>query len=163
VLYRNPFDPDKSGLLIEDSVLLTLSGFRQTRPHAAEAGGILLGYRRDVHLHIVIATPPGPSDTWSRFRFRRDDESHARIALAAWSNSGETIDYLGEWHTHPESDPRPSTLDLAEWRKICARRKEPMLFLIQGTGRQWVGVGFGHAIKVSNEAIEAVAKLDSDS
>jgi integrative and conjugative element protein (TIGR02256 family) len=72
------------------------------------------------------------------------------MALAEWSNSGETMDYIGEWHTHPESDPRPSALDLDEWRKICHRRNDTMVFLIQGTLHQWVGVGLGHAIKVSS-------------
>jgi integrative and conjugative element protein (TIGR02256 family) len=154
MVYRNPFDPNNSGLLIEVAVLSQLGAFRQTRAHATEAGGILLGYRRDAHLHVVMATPPGPSDTRGRIRFRRDDESHARIALAEWSNSGEMIDYLGEWHTHPESDPLPSTLDLEEWRKICSRRKDPMVFLIQGTLSQWVGIGLGHAIKVSSDATD---------
>jgi integrative and conjugative element protein (TIGR02256 family) len=152
VIYRNPFDPSHSGLLIEDDVLAQLGAFRQTQAHASEAGGILLGYRRDVHLHVVRATAPGTSDTRTRFRFWRHDKSHARIAFAEWSNSGETMDYLGEWHTHPESDPRPSTLDLNEWRKISTRRQEPMVFLIQGTRGRWVGVGLGRTIEVSRES-----------
>jgi integrative and conjugative element protein (TIGR02256 family) len=149
MVYNNPFDLENSRLLIEDLVLTDVSAFRQTEPHAAEAGGILLGYRRDVHLHVVMATPPGPSDTRSKFRFWRHDESHALIALSEWTKSCETMDYIGEWHTHPEGYPQPSTLDLHEWRKICASRKQPMVFLIQGTLDKWVGVGLGRAIAVS--------------
>jgi integrative and conjugative element protein (TIGR02256 family) len=71
------------------------------------------------------------------------------------------MDYIGEWHTHPENDPQPSTLDLDEWCKICSRREDPMVFLIQGTLRQWVGVGLGDATKASSEADNAVANPDS--
>jgi len=57
------------------------------------------------------------------------------------------MDYVGEWHTHPESGPAPSSLDFCEWRKICKRRKEMMLFLIQGTEAVWMGVGMGNPLK----------------
>jgi integrative and conjugative element protein (TIGR02256 family) len=58
-----------------------------------------------------------------------------------WEKSQETMDYLGEWHTHPENNPRPSALDLREWRQISKRRGEPMMFIIVGIMEWWVGIG----------------------
>jgi integrative and conjugative element protein (TIGR02256 family) len=52
------------------------------------------------------------------------------------------MDYLGEWHTHPEDRAAPSSLDLKEWRKIHEHRAMPMLFVILGwSSRAWIGVG----------------------
>lgn len=162
MIYSNPFDRKNSRVLVEDSVLRDVSAYRQVERAATEAGGILLGYRRDAHLHVVMATAPGPSDTRSKFRFCRDDESHARIALSEWTKSGETMDYIGEWHTHPQSQPQPSTLDLSEWRNICTRRKEAMVFVIQGTLGTWVGVGFGRAIRESTPGDDRCRRSGKD-
>lgn len=105
-----------------------------------ESGGILLGYRRCNHLHVTMVTVPQPSDRRQRFLFRRSKGTHQDIALHQWHASGQTIDYLGEWHTHPESQPSPSRLDYTEWAKICARVQKPMLFMIVGwTGELWLG------------------------
>lgn len=152
MIFINPFEPGISRLLIEDAVLSKVGALRQTSPSASEAGGILLGFRRDTHLHVARATSPGPGDRRSTYRFVREDESHARTALLEWSRSRETMDYVGEWHTHPEAHPQPSSLDMQEWRKICKRRRELMVFIIQGTISSWVGVGMDQAIKVAMPA-----------
>jgi integrative and conjugative element protein (TIGR02256 family) len=132
-----------SMLLIEDEVLNELNPYRQTDPYSCEGAGVLLGYRRADHIHIVQATLPGADDVRSRFSFRRRDRSHQHIATREWQASGETKDYVGEWHTHPEGRPAPSSVDLSEWRALCQKRQEPLIFLILGTEGRWVGVGRG--------------------
>ncbi|MGF6546746.1 Mov34/MPN/PAD-1 family protein [Paraburkholderia youngii] len=131
-------------VLIEPTVWKKVISFQQKESAAPEAGGILLGHRRGKHLHVVDATVPQPEDSRSRFRFSRQKESHQRIAHARWKEASGTIDYLGEWHTHPEGSPTPSGLDSAEWRKIYEFRKVPMIFMIIGWSSEiWVGVGAG--------------------
>lgn len=154
MILTNPFTRD-SRVLIEDVVVANVGAFRQVDPHAAEAGGILLGFRRDTHLHVAMATPPGPRDRRSKHYFYRDVEFHAHIALSEWAKTDRTMDYVGEWHTHPDDYPQPSSLDLQEWRRICQRRKEPMVFIIQGILGRWIGVGIGSDIKVSALPLEA--------
>jgi integrative and conjugative element protein (TIGR02256 family) len=122
MVLSNPFGARNSRVLIEDSVIANVSAFRQAEPSAVEAGGILLGFRRDTHLHIAMATPPGPRDRRSKHHFYRDVEFHAQIALLEWAKTQETMDYFGEWHTHPEDHPQPSALDLQEWRQIVRRQ-----------------------------------------
>ena len=128
--------------MIEDDVLNYILDHKQDISDRPEAGGILLGYRRGSHLHVTSATSPQPRDRQSRFRFRRCDPAHQDLALLQWKASGNRVDYLGEWHTHPVSDPTPSSLDLAEWKKIYGRKNCNMLFLIAGTANAfWLGVG----------------------
>ncbi|WP_269139197.1 Mov34/MPN/PAD-1 family protein [Burkholderia pseudomultivorans] len=73
---------------------------------------------------------------------RRLAHGHQKIALDLWKAERETMDYLGEWHTHPEAVPTPSSIDTGEWRKICAKKSDFMMFLILGTRNVlWVGAG----------------------
>jgi len=48
----------------------------------------------------------------------------------------------GEWHSHPEDEPQPSTLDLGNWQQIGSKavlEQDFMLFLITGrtAARVW--------------------------
>jgi integrative and conjugative element protein (TIGR02256 family) len=131
-------------ILIEHTVWEKILPFRQKDACAPEAGGILLGYRRDHHLHVIDATLPQPEDHGSRFRFLRAKGPHQRMALSRWETSAKTIDYLGEWHTHPELAPSPSRHDTQEWRRIHSALEMPMLFLILGwSSTVWIGIGWG--------------------
>lgn len=151
MMWQNPSNP-VGKILIEASTLNQMDQFRQCHRAAPEAGGVLLGFRRDIHLHVIAQTTPQPADHRSRFHFDRLDGRHQRVALQYWQSSGMKIDYLGEWHTHPEEFPQPSPLDYAEWRKICVPRAYPMLFAILGwSGNLWVGVGKGSVITQSVE------------
>jgi integrative and conjugative element protein (TIGR02256 family) len=130
-------------LLIEDEVFNELDPCRQFHPLANESAGVLLGYRRGCHIHVVQATLPAPGDLRSRFSFSRRDRSHQQIATREWRGSGRTKDYLGEWHTHPEATPTPSSVDISEWRSLCSKAKVPLIFVILGTAGNWYGIGYG--------------------
>jgi integrative and conjugative element protein (TIGR02256 family) len=130
-------------LLIENEVFEELYPYRQSHPHASESAGVLLGYRRECHIHVVQATLPAADDVRSRLSFWRRDRSHQQIATREWRGSGRTKDYLGEWHTHPEATPTPSSVDVSEWCSLCSRSKCPLIFFILGTADNWYGIGFG--------------------
>lgn len=147
LILRHPFFDD-ARILIEPLVLTTLACFRQTSIAAPEAGGILLGYRRGRHLHVSKATTPQAGDTQHRYGFRRQAQPHQRIALEEWKAERETMDYLGEWHTHPESSPAPSSIDRHEWRKVCSGKCGFMVFIIAGTENLlWAGVEQGSDLR----------------
>ena len=142
-------------LLVESEVLESLEPFRQLCEEAPEGGGILIGYRRGRHVHVVDATTPGPQDHRSRYGFHRLDPSHQQIAQVRWARSRHTLDYIGEWHTHPQTCPAPSSLDLSEWAQILRHRSEPMIFAIQGLTDWWVGVGHARRIDQALRVIES--------
>ncbi|MFY1664527.1 Mov34/MPN/PAD-1 family protein [Pseudomonas sp. Pseu.R1] len=100
----------------------------------AEAGGILLGHVRGAHLELLEATVPTPKDRRLKYFFERLLHGHRSIAEQRWRESNGLIRYLGEWHTHPEDHPTPSGLDVTEWQKLAAARRDgrPLLAVIVG-------------------------------
>ena len=140
LMWQNPCIAE-GRVLIEPEPLALINQYRQDHQSKPEAGGILLGYRREGHLHVTMATVPQPSDRRMRFWFSRATKHHQQEAVRHWMASNAEVDYLGEWHTHPEGRPSPSSLDRTEWRKIACERTSPMVFMILGwTGELWVGV-----------------------
>lgn len=136
---RNPFSP--GWVLFENRVLTKVATFRQFNTGSTEAGGILMGFRRDHHLHVDDLTEPFSTDKRTRTSFRREHTGHAEAAQRRWASTGRTCDYLGEWHTHPEDHPMPSGKDLREWRVLLKVHDQTLVFLIAGICGWWVGVG----------------------
>ena len=148
-------DAVKTDILIESSVLELISKYRQNKPQLPESGGILLGYRRGQHLHIVLASPPQKSDIPSRFMFIRNKKYHQKLALNEWKKSNELMDYLGEWHTHPEFNPTPSAIDFSEWQILMRKTKKSLVFLIIGIENNiWLGLGLGQDCKILRSKVQ---------
>jgi len=135
-------------ILVDASVLVAMNRYRQNSAEKTEAGGVLLGYRRGIHLHVTIATEPSNEDVRRRRLFERTSRVHQAIATDHWRLSGGTIAYLGEWHTHPEVHPSPSSLDFKEWYLICRQQRVPMIFVIVGVdGALWLGCSSRGGVK----------------
>ncbi len=113
--------------------LATFGQYVQDQEHANEAGGVLLGRHILDTSDIVVdeATGPLAGDRRHRSRFFRARRRHQSIIDRVWSESGGTCTYLGEWHTHPESEPTPSGVDWREWeRKVWADQFSDSLFFV---------------------------------
>ena len=106
-------------LCIKSEVLKRMKSFSMEVPDALEAGGVLMGRyiknTRDVIVDEI--TVPKDGDLRSSYRFFRAHEQHQERIEQAWERSGHICTYLGEWHTHSESDPSPSYVDRSEWRR----------------------------------------------
>jgi len=79
------------------------------------------------------------ADRSSRVQFNRCDPQHLQKVNSLYDQSNGHLNYLGEWHTHPVLEPKPSKLDIREWEKIVTLR-EPLisLFIIVGQIDFWV-------------------------
>lgn len=120
-------------VVVPDEVILRIRHFTVPPEGSLEAGGILLGSYRGPHIEIIQCTSPLPKDQRAPFRFYRRDPGHDIAARTAWKRSKRTVTFVGEWHTHPEDDPKPSEVDRNTWFKLMQRqRREPMIFLIAG-------------------------------
>lgn len=150
-----PLGPVGAMLLIESSLLRRLEEFRQVGATTPESGGILMGYRRGVHTHITEATFPVREDVRHRFGFVRRAEHHTQLAVQRWHETDETLDYVGEWHTHPEDSPSPSSIDLMHWRKIVRTSPRQMAFLIVGRVSIWLGTVSENDVARVHFSIEA--------
>lgn len=122
-------------VLFQASVLETLAAYRQNSSCATEAGGVLLGYVRGDHLEVVQATKPQEEDTRLRTRFERSARAHQVIADRLWKESDGLIRYLGEWHTHPEDIPSPSSVDINGWAHRASVRQDGRATLSVIVGR----------------------------
>lgn len=150
LIYANPFQRG-AFVLVEPCVLDGVHKQRQQGPNDPEAGGILLGMRRGEHIHVTQLTSPGPEDRRTRTAFHRARRSHQDLALRQWRESGGVMDYLGEWHTHPEVGPSPSATDLREWRTLLRSYDAALVFLIAGTQEQlWFGLGNGTWVQAAD-------------
>ncbi len=126
---------DKRTLLhFSESTLEIFYQHVQASDTDCEAGGLLLGSVHGAHMLIEQATVPTIRDKRFHYLFERMPFGHEAIALARWTASQGTVRYLGEWHTHPEDHPQPSSLDRSEWNRLSAKRrdKRPMLAVIVG-------------------------------
>jgi integrative and conjugative element protein (TIGR02256 family) len=127
------------------SALDTIRRHLQLRRDAPEAGGVLLGRYIAGTADVVVdaVTEPMAGDRRSRARFFRHRRGHQLAMDAAWSESGRTCAWLGEWHTHPEPDPSPSFVDRIDWRRKLTvdRYEEALFFLVAGTDRLRVWEG----------------------
>lgn len=114
--------------------LKVFSAHVQSSAAAPEAGGILLGTVHGQGMLISEATTPTRVDRQWRSFFERMPFGHRAVARRSWRASGGTVRYLGEWHTHPEDSPHPSSTDLMEWRALATKRtdRRPILTVIVG-------------------------------
>jgi integrative and conjugative element protein (TIGR02256 family) len=108
-------------LIIVEHALRQMQAFAQRRWWHCEAGGILLG-RHLLDSHDVVVdevSTPQSSDRRSRLSFFRSS-THEYIARQRWLEQGYTSAYLGLWHTHPELDPTPSSIDRRDWEQAVS-------------------------------------------
>lgn len=124
---------------IEPSVLETLA---QHRNSLVESGGLIFGSYRGPHIHVTDITEPQQADIRARHFFNRKDRIHIKKANSVHRKSRGLITTIGEWHSHPETIPSPSSLDRSEWMKIVNHRYPlKSLFLIIGYSGEWLGIG----------------------
>ncbi len=118
----------------EDSALETLASFRQLTSVAPEAGGILLGKKLLFCDEYVVTevTTPTPLDKQGRFFFLRNKKSTQDRVTSAWIESGGVTNYLGEWHTHPQKAPQPSSVDIKLIQRVINENTPvfPTVFLL---------------------------------
>ena len=122
---------------LADSAVEAIVEQRQIHDSADEAGGIMLGRLIVDSCDVVVDEVVGPlsEDRRSRFTFVRPRKQAQQIVDQAWSSSHGTNIYLGEWHTHPEDVPNPSSQDLRNWKRICDSavfEQDSLFFLIVG-------------------------------
>lgn len=112
--------PDQR-LIITNHAVEKLQSHVQKRCWQREAGGILLGRHLLDSEDIVIdeITAPQSTDIRTRYSFFRS-KIHERIARQHWASEACTQAYLGCWHTHPEDNPIPSSVDINDWQNVVA-------------------------------------------
>ena len=85
-----------------------------------EYGGILVGrYSDDLKTCIVEDTVLPQNHRSSRYAFERGKKGLAEKLSELYEQTPRLI-YIGEWHTHPDSTPVPSTMDKQAMLQIAS-------------------------------------------
>lgn len=138
-------DSDGYLVVIMPNVIERLLNHRQLKTYSKEAAGVLIGEKRGLHFIIRELSEPGKGDIRSRFAVDRQGIHHQKVVNDAFACSGGTLQYVGEWHTHPENNPSPSTKDLNSWRKEFSISDDVILIIV-GLKQIWVAKKSGSQI-----------------
>lgn len=130
---------DGSILKINEEALNQISkNLNETIIKQKEHCGVLLGREIINSFNVIIdkITEPSEKDIQSKYYFFRDNKYHQMQIKNEWEKSKGTCNYIGEWHTHLEEYPNPSSKDIKEWKKALKNFKfdrKTLFFIIIGT------------------------------
>lgn len=105
-----------------------------------ETGGVLVGFL-DHKLDAVVVTAasgPGPRARHGAFSFNRDRAFCQAFIDRHAAESAGCIDFVGEWHKHPEPNPWPSPTDCSTYVTLAiddTSHVDRPVVLISGTTR----------------------------
>lgn len=107
-----------------------------------ETGGVLMGYLRDNTVEATHVIGAGPLAREHPRSFTPDRDWQYRRIDELFEESGGSIRYLGDWHTHPRGTLHLSALDRLllhdTARDSAAQCPEPiMCILAGGEGGVW--------------------------
>lgn len=120
-------------VILTKSVLCHVNKFRQTDSHLSEAGGQLFARINKEEIRVVLATGPYKEDRKSRFRLTMDSFRQKNDIKKQFDKG---LHFVGEWHTHPEPHPIPSSIDLENIRDCFIKSKHQLrsfIMFIVGT------------------------------
>jgi integrative and conjugative element protein (TIGR02256 family) len=143
-------------LVFTPSVLEHFHRHRQTRWWHKEAGGLLFAKLFSSPIEIVVATGPRPTDQRSRWRYFPDRNAEQR-EIDFYHPQG--LHFVGFWHTHPQSLPRPSKIDdesISEAVRLSTHQLNGFLQVIVGLDQfpQGLFVGIGDGSNVHPLSLE---------
>lgn len=128
---------------IHEMAIEKMVKYLQADSLSSESGGVLLGYMDATTstINIIDVTEPSKDDVKSRAYFLRKSISHVRRIQLAIKNKDY---YVGNWHTHPQNAPFPSSLDVKTWSKGLKYDKVPFgfqIYIVCGIEKMRVWIG----------------------
>lgn len=91
------------------------------RRHAPnETGGILVGRHTDDTVTVLAVSDAGRNAVSEPTRFERDGAHCQAFLERTVAELGPGVDYVGEWHSHPDGSPAPSSRDTQSFIEIAA-------------------------------------------
>ena len=143
-------------LIFSDEVLRVFNDSRQDLDHKPETGGQLFANIGEKTINIVLATLPTANDVQSRYGFIRDQTLEQRAII---EQKKRGLDYVGDWHTHPQMVPYPSGIDKRTTAKLFRQSKHNLkgfLMVIVGINPPPLGIYAGVRTKWRLTKLSAV-------
>ena len=104
-----------------------LEGRRQIGRGAKEIGGQLFARIEPGLINVVFASVTAGKSRRTRFGFFPDRDAE-RADVRSHFKAG--LHYVGDWHTHPEDIPNPSSTDVHEIRNIFKQSLHELPFML---------------------------------
>jgi integrative and conjugative element protein (TIGR02256 family) len=128
------FNVGQIAVQIAPQALATFDANRQMRFYQREAGGQLFARILGNNWEVVAATGPRSRDRRGRFSFWPHRASEQK---EIFEHHALGLDYVGDWHTHPEDVPTPSPDDLTSIAKVVRQSTHHLPgFLLLIVGRK---------------------------
>ena len=128
------FSAGSISVRIYPDALAIFEAYRQHRFFHREAGGQLFARVRANDWDIVTATGPRARDRRGRFSFWPHRASEQQ---EIFEHHAKGLDYVGDWHTHPEDTPSPSPDDLTSIAEVVRQSTHHLPgFLLLIVGRR---------------------------
>ena len=106
------FNTSNLQVILTNNVKEILLSFKQQKEQDIETGGILMGQLYPKSNKIIVSHALTCEHNFSsRYRLNLNIKCLQKKMNEIWKNSSGTITYIGDWHTHPEKNPKPSFLD----------------------------------------------------
>lgn len=104
-----------------------------------ETGGVLAGHLSENGDFIITnASGPGPKATHSSTKFEKDVEYCQKFLDELFIKSQKQVVYIGEWHSHPNENNKPSGTDLKSLTEIAFQKEYltdmPVMLIFSNTG-----------------------------
>lgn len=115
--------PNKHRIYFTEDVLRHFDAHRQTRLDNTEAGGQLFAEIGDVTT-IRRATGPRKWDRRGRFFYFPNKILEASEIRTMYRQG---LHFVGDWHTHPEKIPTPSSTDIQNIRRCYKESRHQLL------------------------------------
>ena len=107
------------------------------RYHPLEAGGVLLGWRDGSDRIVTGLIGPGPHSLHGRHAFVPDHSWQVEQIRKAFGLTGGDLDYLGDWHSHPDWIALMSAIDDTTLVRISRKVVTPLMIIIAGADPRW--------------------------
>lgn len=110
------------------SILTSVQRSVRWRGRRVETGGLLFGERDDAARVVWVsnATGPPPDSRASRSGFLCGTVGTAAINDKMRTTTRGAVRYIGMWHTHPDSPPLPSDIDLEGMAQLLTCTAPPI-------------------------------------
>lgn len=104
-----------------------------------ETGGILAGFiDGDGRANITHISGPGPKAVHATDKFEKDVEYCQKLLDKLYEQYGDKAVYIGEWHSHPNSNNSPSNTDIQSMAEIALQKEyltdQPVMIIFSTEG-----------------------------
>jgi integrative and conjugative element protein (TIGR02256 family) len=110
-------------LLITDDVLEYMQTYQQRKFWHREAGGQLFAHLNSSTITVVDITGPRRTDRRGRWTYTPDRKAENAEILDRYEKD---LHFIGDWHTHPENYPMPSSVDVKTMADCVLKSKHQL-------------------------------------